>query len=243
MTKNVQSKNSAIVECGAHICVWARGFMHGWVYTRAEKSRWWRHGLLHGWAYRRVGLLTEFYGKQLAIRTRVTVRVTVCDWVSAKCKSDRIRVRPLVFTRQWPRVPQWVRPGTKTPSKKPSHVLGMADFWELFFLLLLKDYSSFLWLQCLFLPWKKLIITRHSASEFLFRLKCTSASSMSSLRRTFWSVSADSSLPTAEVKSNTSPWSINPIILHDGLPKEKKKNWPQNCPSLHPFQARSALTE
>ena len=119
MTKNVQSKNSAIVECGAHICVWARGFMHGWVYTRAEKSRWWRHGLLHGWGYRRVGLLTEFYGKQLAIRTRVTVRVTVCDWVSAKCKSDRIRVRPLVFTRQRPRVPQWVRPGTKTPSKSP----------------------------------------------------------------------------------------------------------------------------
>ena len=35
--------------------------MHGWVYTRAEKTRWCSHGLIHGWGFRRVGLLTEFY--------------------------------------------------------------------------------------------------------------------------------------------------------------------------------------
>ena len=35
------------------------------MYTRAEKTRWGNHGLIHGWEYRRVGLLTEFYGKAL----------------------------------------------------------------------------------------------------------------------------------------------------------------------------------
>ena len=40
------------------------GLLHEWVYTRAEKTRWGSHGLIHGWDYRRVGLLTEFYGKK-----------------------------------------------------------------------------------------------------------------------------------------------------------------------------------
>ena len=39
-------------------------FKHGWVNTRAEKTRWCNHGLKHGWDYRRVVLPTGLNDNQ-----------------------------------------------------------------------------------------------------------------------------------------------------------------------------------
>ena len=58
MTKNVKSKNQAIV---AH-SFQAHGLLREWVYLGRKKTHWGSHGLIHGWDCRRVGLLTEFYG-------------------------------------------------------------------------------------------------------------------------------------------------------------------------------------
>ena len=54
MTKNVKSKNQAIVANGFRVRV------SPWSNTRAEKKKPVEAAI---WAYRKVGLLTEFYGK------------------------------------------------------------------------------------------------------------------------------------------------------------------------------------
>ena len=83
----------------------------------------------------------------------------------------------------------------------------------------------FLGLCCLFLPWKNGLITRHTASDVLFRSKGISGGSTSSFGlRHFCSFFCSLSPPTVTFKlRKTAPMVKKSFVLHDELPKEKTR--------------------